>query len=251
VNVHPRDESSHAPDGRAGWCEVFALDYVSADPVLGGTVTVTVLPELGRCWFWACLIGEGRRMLTIVEHDIGARRGLELRAPGLWVEVQCLVPFDHVTVGLEAFALGLDDPSDALGRMWGDRVPFGLDLEWDTDGPLTAPTGAGPTADGYELACRVHGEVLVADERIELDGFGTRRHLWGAPHPWSTEWGRTVRAGGAVAPVPAATGIAEGPLLVRLDDGTAFRLDRTLARVHDASDDAANPLAWIERNRPC
>jgi len=252
VTPDPRDEARHEA-GAAGWCEVFALDFVAPEVRTAGAVTVSFFPRTRSCSFWACLVGADRQFLTIVEHDVGAPRGLELRAPGLWVDLQCLVPYDHVTLGLDAFAVALDDPSEALGRLWGDRVPFGLDLEWDTAGPVDArPTGTSAGCDGYEIACRVHGEVLVADERLDIDGFGSRRHLWGATHPWATPWARAVTtAGTGDPPVPDAV-LAEAPLLVRLDDGTCFRLDRTLAVVHDAAaGDAPDGLAWIERNQPC
>jgi hypothetical protein len=51
------------------------------------------------------------------------------------------------------------------------------------------------------MPCRVHGEVLVGDERIDLDAIGQRGHSWGE-REWSTlAW--TWTAG-------------------RLDDGTRF-----------------------------
>jgi hypothetical protein len=57
----------------------------------------------------------------------------------------------------------------------GDRVPLGLDLEWERTGPVVwRPDGA-----GYELGCAVHGEVLVGRERLAFEGTGSRSHVWG------------------------------------------------------------------------
>ena len=51
-----------------------------------------------------------------------AREGsLEVRAEGLWADHTVEVPFDHVTLGCEAFALGTDDPAEVYGGR-GDRV---------------------------------------------------------------------------------------------------------------------------------
>ena len=41
----------------------------------------------------------------------------------------------------------------------------------------------------YEIPCRVHGEILVGDERIQFDGWGQRDHSWGAARDWWTnQW---------------------------------------------------------------
>ncbi len=61
----------------------------------------------------------------------------------------------------------------------GDQVPMGLDLEWETDGE---PYHYVRTT-RYEVPCRVHGEILLGSETIELDGWGQRDHSW-APRDW-------------------------------------------------------------------
>jgi hypothetical protein len=255
------------PAGPEG-VDLFVVEAVAGDPPLALQFGLARLPDAGRVLVWACCARPARPLLTLVEPDLALPRGLEVRGPGLWADLQCLVPFDHVTLGVEAFAIGLDDPEEARGRAWGERVPFGLDLEWDTVAPATSPTGApaGTGVDGYELACRVHGELLVGDERLELDALGSRRHLWGAVVPWAVPWARVVDAGGARTLTPedaaahvaaaAARGdvLAEAPMVVPPDavpGRPGFRLDRTLVRVQDAGrgGDAAG-VAWIERSAP-
>jgi hypothetical protein len=107
---------------------------------------------------------------------------MELRAPALWVDVEIEVPFVHATVGMEAFGLSFDDPDEALRTGRGERTPFGLDLEWESDHGRPEPDGS-PDASGYRLDCRVTGEVLVGAEQHELDCAGRRWHRWG-PLPW-------------------------------------------------------------------
>ncbi len=252
----PADELRHVPLGDPGWCETFIFDFVADDAAIAGAIGLVLHPGRGSCAFWASLCGPGRQYLTIVESDLAMPRDLELRAPGLWAEIQVLVPWDHVTVGLEAFAVGLDDPADALGKLWGDRVPFGLDLEWDTGGPDDVVWAARAGAVGYEMPCLVHGEVLVADERIDLDGFGSRSHHWGPTHPWVEPRARRVVAGsilGAPSDDDRIEPLAEAPLLIDLNAATPLRMDRTLAVVHDADQPSDRPgrLTWIERNHPC
>ena len=78
----------------------------------------------------------------------------------------------------------------------GSRSAF--DLEWETDGdavPLRRPRLA------TRSRARVHGEILVGDERIELDGYGQRDHSWGVRDWWQFGWCWTAG---------------------RLDDGTAL-----------------------------
>jgi hypothetical protein len=88
------------------------------------------------------------RWLVVRDDDAPppAKGTLDVRSHGLWVSLTCETPGEHWTVGLEAFALGVDDPADERG----DLVALGLDIEWEAPG-------------------RVHGELLVADARIELD----------------------------------------------------------------------------------
>jgi hypothetical protein len=271
------EREGRQPVGALG-VDLFVVEVVSTEPLLAVQLALARFPEHGRLLCWACCVRPGRPLLTIVEPDLALPRGLEVRGPGLWVDLQCLVPFDHVTLGVEAFATGLDDPADALGRGWGDRVPFGLDLEWDSEAPPGPPTGvapgaAGPAGEapgdafaavaGYELACRVHGDVLVGDERIEVDARGARRHLWGDTVPWARRWARVLGADGTVRaldPVVAdawcATGevLAEAPMLVvpsALPGLPGFRLDRTLVRGQEALAGAdASGVAWIERSTP-
>ena len=82
--------------------------------------------------------------------------GKDLRTEGLWLCITEESP-GHWSVGCEAFGLELEDPDDAFGI----PVPVGLDLEWEDD----------PTADD----CLVTGEVLVGDQRIEVNGRGRRQ----------------------------------------------------------------------------
>jgi hypothetical protein len=154
-------------------------------------------------------VGEGRPLVTVVDHTVPPPRpgSLEVRAEGLWADHTVEVPFDHVTLGCEAFALALDDPAEAYGEPRGDRVPFGLDLEWDTDGGAYAYP---PGTTRYEVPCRVHGQVLVGDESIALDAVGQRDHSWGVRDWWALGW--TWTAGW-------------------LDDGTRFH--GTVARLGD------------------
>ncbi len=68
--------------------------------------------------------------------------------------------------------------------------PFGFELEWETD---RAGYQWPPITPRYEIPCQVHGEVLVGDRRIEVDGWGQRDHSWGAARDWwSMAWNWTA-----------------------------------------------------------
>jgi hypothetical protein len=86
------------------------------------------------------------QLLVVREDDAPAARHGVIRAPGLWVSLDCEEPGVHWTIGLEAFALAVEHPDDDRG----DLVPLGFDLEWEAPG-------------------RLHGEVLVGDDVIDLD----------------------------------------------------------------------------------
>jgi len=181
VAPRPADEHPHEPGG-PGWSETWSFDLAAADGGLGAWVAFTRFA--GHAWYQAALTGPHRQLLAVLDHDVPFRSNpLEVRTTGLWADHVCETPFDHWTVGLETFALGLDDPLELHGRQHGDTVALGFDLEWEADGPVL---DLGPGA--YEVPCLVHGEVLVGREVIDFAGVGTRAHRWG-PLDWAADDG--------------------------------------------------------------
>ncbi len=189
--IDPADESRHSVDPDVElWNESYYLDWFTEDLSLGGYIRIGFYPNLDRVWYWACLVGEGRPLVTVVDNDVRMPRGeqsLEVRHDGLWADHTVEVPLDHMTANLEAFGLAIEDPAEMYreGGPRGDRVPFGFELDWDTDRagymwPAITPR--------YEIPCRVHGVVMVGDERINVDGWGQRDHSWGAARDW---WANT------------------------------------------------------------
>ena len=85
-------------------------------------------PNLGVAWYWACLVGEGRPLVTVIDHEVALPKApsLEIRADGLWADHIVETPFDHMTLGCEAFAVAVDDPAEVYGDLRGDRVPVRL-----------------------------------------------------------------------------------------------------------------------------
>jgi hypothetical protein len=133
------------------------LDFARADG-FAGFVRLALHPDENVAWFWTYLVGvpDVEGIVVVRDHDVPLpRQGLEIRAEGLWAELWCEMPGEHWTFGLEAFGIRLDGPEDALrpGGEIGERVPIGLDLEWET-----------PDI--------VHGIVLVGRAQYELDAAG-------------------------------------------------------------------------------
>lgn len=201
------DERGHEPDSSDPlWNESWYLDFVAGDGGLGGYVRVGLYPALGVAWYWGCLVGEGRPLVAVVDHEVPLPVGpaLGLRTTGLWADHTVEVPFEHFTVGLEAFGVAIDDPADAdaaPGDLRGERLALGFDLEWETE----AGVYPYPGLTRYEIPCRVHGRVLVGDETIDVDGHGERDHSWGHRDWWAFPWCWTAG---------------------RLDDGTWFHASR-------------------------
>ena len=75
-------------------------------------------------WYWACLATEGQPLLHVAEWDVPVRSDpLLVKAHALWAEHICDAPMEQWTIGNETYAAALDDPSDALGRAYGDPDP--------------------------------------------------------------------------------------------------------------------------------
>ncbi|MFN0028083.1 MAG: hypothetical protein ACKV2O_13030 [Acidimicrobiales bacterium] len=109
----------------------------------------------------------GEQLVTLLAGARLPARGLELRADGLWVDANLETPYEHWSVGLEAFGLAVEDPTDDRGL----RVPVGMELDWEHDRAVT-----GGLRDGYEQPARVRGEVLLGTDTYELDVIGWRSH---------------------------------------------------------------------------
>jgi hypothetical protein len=185
--LEPADELAHAPGPERLWGESWYFDFASRDGALGGYVRLGLYPNLGVAWYWACLVGEGRPLVTVIDHDVRPPKApsLEIRAEGLWADHTVETPYEHMSLGCEAFAIAVDDPAEVYGDLRGERVPFGFDLEWETDRDGVYPW-VGTTR--YEVASTVHGEVLVGDETIAFDGIGQRDHSWGVRDWWTFGW---------------------------------------------------------------
>jgi len=194
------DERSHPPGPEQLWGESWYFDFFAPDGSVGGWVRLGLYPNLGVAWYHAFVVGPGRPVVAVTDLEVPLPLppSLEIRTHGLWAGHTCETPLDHWTVSTEAFGLAVDDPAAMYAAVpVGDQVPVGLDLEWETDGD---PYHYGATT-RYEIPCRVHGEVLVGDERVAIDGFGQRDHSWGVRDWWQFGWCWTSG---------------------RLDDGTRF-----------------------------
>lgn len=195
TNYQPSDERAHTPGDEAGWSEAWLFDVVQADASLAVSIEFLVHDGGRAVVFHTSVIRVGERLISLVATDVAPPKppGLEVRASGLWTDIGIQTPFDHATVDIEAFAVELDDPQEALGDAFGLRTPLGSELEWETAGGLIS----GPQPHSYELPCMVHGELLLGSESIEIDGWGWRSHRWGSEDPHRRMRARGRSASGA------------------------------------------------------
>ena len=160
-----------------------------------GRIRLTLDVAHGRAGFLAdFLLPPAGRLVVADEHVPVPRReaGLDIRTDGLWASVYCETPFEHWSLGLEAFGLRLDagpgadfgegdeaDEVDVTAGAWdelvGERLAMGFDLEWELRGPPEPLSDGG----GYAQVGVLFGEVLVERDRIEVDGPAVREHWWG------------------------------------------------------------------------
>jgi hypothetical protein len=228
------DERPHTPGPGPRWCERYEFEFHSPKATFGGHIGVWLWPA-HAAWYWAGVVEEGRPLISIVDTEVPLpRSGLELRSSGLWADHIAETPLAHWSVGLEAFAVRLDDPTDVFGAFRGERVPLGFDLEWEA----RIPPGAAEAElelvpGGYVQACAVHGEVLIGADHYELTGAGRRSHVWGdlVPAPPDAPW----PAGGLPAlddagGVEGAEVVVWSPARLPLPGGGAVEEARALCR---------------------
>src|SRR3546814_1540058 len=66
----PADELAHEPGPGRLWQESWYLDFTNREGTLGGYVRLGLQPNQGVAWYWACLVGEGRPLVTVSDHDV-------------------------------------------------------------------------------------------------------------------------------------------------------------------------------------
>ena len=144
----------------------WSLAFAGDDGVEG---TVELALDATRARYRAELVLPARAgpagVVVVHDDDVPLPRGapavlarsrlLEIRSDGLWAEVVHEAE-DHWAFALEAFGLRFDTLEEARTSDVGERVPVGLDLEWDRG--------------------RVVGEILVGRARVPVDTTGTFTH---------------------------------------------------------------------------
>ena len=220
--------------------EAWSLAFAGPDAT-GGFLRLVRWPD--RAWFWSYLVAPAIGLVVVRDHDLAPGRGRPLvRADGLWSELVEETPGEHWTVGLEAFGVRLDDPLDAEHGERGERLPVGLDVEWET--------GAGPYG-------AVHGAAARGRDRVDVDGTGTFEHTTVTGDPWARAWRRVTwqrePTHGTTARDDAVTIDADGaglPVAVAAD-GVSFVVAATAvvpatARVVLALLEAPAGRGWLE-----
>lgn len=218
--------------------DLFTFEFWSPRASFGGHLALWRWPAHGVAWYATAVFREGERVVALAD-EFPLKRTLELRGNGLWADHNVEEPFAHWSLGLEAFALALDDPEDERG----ERVPLGYDLDVESDPGTVVARG-----DGYEQPARVHGEVLLGTDAYDLDGFGWRTHvglasLAAAEHGVRARHGvrdgtpRYTAADGAVQPGDDAFGHA-----VAVTPGG--RLRKALYRTADGAEAGFTETWW-------
>jgi hypothetical protein len=136
----------------------WSLEF-SDDQGIEGSLQLTV--DESTASFVAQVVVPGVGVVVVRDDDVapprlgqGRDHVLVVRAEGLWAELLCETPGEHWSVGLEAFGVRFDSEAEAAVSDRGERVPVGLDVEWETPD-------------------RVVGVVLVGRARYDLDAHGT------------------------------------------------------------------------------
>lgn len=175
------DHRVDSPRPISGAADIIDVEWV--DPVLGlaGLYRLEVRPAVGATWLLVAIQpSPGVLPVVLLDHELPlASAGFEFRASGVWTELVCEAPFDHWTVGLEAFALELDAATKPVTpNSVGDRVPLGLDLDLEMTDSVQRDGDA-----GFRAGAAVRGEVLVGAAAFEIDAVGVYRRRWDGARP--------------------------------------------------------------------
>lgn len=203
------DDTGESHIHRGAPRDLIDVEWWALDGAFGGLVRVDVRADRTSTAFLAAIVGPDREPVVVIDHDLPRPTiGFELRASGIWTELICEVPLDHWTIGLEAFGLVVDPAEVVDPSTFGDRIAVGLDLDLDTVGEPRQIDG------GFELGLRVHGDVLLGDEVLDLDGGGVRRRRWDGDEPSLTPLGDTPSLASIATGWPAPSPTSRRHLVV-------------------------------------
>src|SRR5437899_2749303 len=112
----PGDEGPHAPGSEQLWNESWYFDAVAADGALGAYVRVGSYPNLGACWYTACICGPGRPTVAVVDWAAPLPEGENLRVRSAAIDAQhrCSAALERFSVLLEATGEVHEDPAALL-----------------------------------------------------------------------------------------------------------------------------------------
>jgi hypothetical protein len=187
------DERLHAGAVQEEW----TFSFWAPDGSIAGFTSYRLVGATDAWYCWA-LARHGHSLLHVTEFDIPRRSDpMIAKAQAMWSEYTCEAPFEQWTVGNETYAVGLDDPEEALGRVYGEAVPIASDIEWYATGdPLPLERNSGDAhVSGYQQAGVVHGAVELLGGGIDLEELPAHR-----THRWSFER--------ALDPLPLPTAVA-------------------------------------------
>ncbi len=190
VSATSNDERRHRSGPSQWWGETWGFEVHDDAVGVAAFVQLTVHPRRRSCWFVSAVRRPGEPYVLCRELELGPPADpLEIRGPALWAHFICETPFDHWTVAMEAYAVGLESPEQAWYGERGTRVGLAFDLEWESTQTPIIERSANESGDvsGYTLDCVVHGDLQVGDDRLNIAGVGARSHQWGLLNPaWLT-----------------------------------------------------------------
>jgi hypothetical protein len=185
--IDPEDEGRHEFGSEPFWNESYYFDFHREDGSLGGYVRIGLHPNMGVTWYWATLVGEGRPLVTLIDHHapLPEPGSLDLQHGDMKAYHRCEVPTRRFALGVEGTAQAFQDPAQIYETLQGEPTPLKFDLEWETDGPGGYRFR---DMDRYEISCHVKGRIRVGAEEIDFKGHGQRDHSWGNRDWWTTVW---------------------------------------------------------------
>ncbi len=119
--IDPADEGRHQPGDERFWNESYYFDFHRDDGSLGGYIRLGLYPNLGVTWYWACLVGADRPLVTAIDHGapLPDAPSLDILCDGIQARHRCKDPTRLFQIALEVDAVALDDPAETYGAMMG------------------------------------------------------------------------------------------------------------------------------------
>jgi len=192
MDLDPEHDFPHLlPPGvgnRSRWSDVWYMEWGDPKTGIGGCTRIAYQYEEKRAEY-SLLLVRPHEVVVVFDLDVALLRlskNIGVRADALWCAYVPEDPLQRWSLSVESYGLRVETGRELLGSDRGERLPVGIELDFEADAPpevVFPPTASTNGERSYALYMQTGewgGDLLIGAETIGFSGYGLRHHAWGS-----------------------------------------------------------------------